>query len=123
MKDLEFYKLLGFIVVYIVFVVVGSIGMGLFVVIFFNCEFCFRRMVWLFIILLYVILFIFFIFVWKYMFNNGYGVINFMIVDVFYLFKEVLFWFDNLVFSFFLVIFFVIWCYFLYVFILFLVIL
>lgn len=101
LKDPEFYKSLGLTVAYTVLVVVGSTGMGLLVAIFFNREFRFRRTARSLIILSYVTPSISLIFAWKYMFNNGYGVINFMTVDVLHLFKEAPLWFDNPVSSFF----------------------
>lgn len=103
LKDPEFYKSLGLTVAYTALVVVGSTGMGLLVAIFFNREFRFRRTARSLIILSYVTPSISLIFAWKYMFNNGYGVINFMTVDVLHMFKEAPLWFDNPVSSFFLV--------------------
>ncbi|WP_338667685.1 sugar ABC transporter permease [Listeria innocua] len=123
LKDPEFYKSLGLTVAYTALVVIGSMGMGLLVAIFFNREFRFRRTARSLIILSYVTPSISLIFAWKYMFNNGYGVINFMTVDVLHMFKEAPLWFDNPVSSFFLVTFFAIWRYFPYAFISFLAIL
>lgn len=121
--DFGFWYLLWMMVWYIVLVVVGSIVFGLVVVMFFNCEFCLCKIVCLLVIFFYVMLFILLVFVWKYMFNNGYGIVNYFGVDFLYFYEQVLLWFDNLGSSFVLVVLFVIWCYFLYVFILFLVIL
>ncbi|ROZ42296.1 carbohydrate ABC transporter permease, partial [Enterococcus avium] len=57
------------------------------------------------------------IFAWKYMFNNGYGIINNFLVDKLHLFSEAPLWFDNPGSSFALVVIFAIWRYYPYAFI------
>lgn len=123
LTDAEFYKSLALTFGYTILVVVGSTGMGLLVAIFFNREFRFRKTARSLIILSYVTPSISLIFAWKYMFNNSYGVINFVGGDILHLWKDAPLWFDNPVSSFILVVLFAIWRYFPYAFISFLAIL
>jgi multiple sugar transport system permease protein len=123
LKDGEFYKSLGVTILYMICTVVGSTGVGLSIAIFFNRPFKFRKTARSLIILSYVTPSISLIFAWKYMFNNGYGVVNYIGGDILHLFKEAPLWFDNPVSSFILVVLFAIWRYFPYAFISFLAIL
>ncbi|EUJ52318.1 carbohydrate ABC transporter permease [Paenilisteria rocourtiae] len=123
LTDAEFYKSLALTFGYTILVVIGSTGMGLLVAIFFNREFRFRKTARSLIILSYVTPSISLIFAWKYMFNNSYGVINFVGGDILHLWKDAPLWFDNPVSSFILVVLFAIWRYFPYAFISFLAIL
>ncbi|MGS6555049.1 carbohydrate ABC transporter permease, partial [Escherichia coli] len=63
------------------------------------------------------------VFAWKYMFNNGYGIVNYLGVDLLHLYEQAPLWFDNPGSSFVLVVLFAIWRYFPYAFISFLAIL
>ncbi|EUJ52421.1 carbohydrate ABC transporter permease [Listeria fleischmannii] len=123
LKDPEFYSSLGLTVGYTVLVVAGSTVLGLAVAIFFNRDFKFRKTARSLIILSYVTPSISLIFAWKYMFNNGYGIVNYFTVDLLHIFDSAPLWFDNPVSSFFLVVLFAIWRYFPYAFISFLAIL
>jgi multiple sugar transport system permease protein len=123
LKDGEFYKSLGVTILYMICTVVGSTGVGLAIAIFFNRPFKFRKTARSLIILSYVTPSISLIFAWKYMFNNGYGVVNYIGGDILHLFNEAPLWFDNPVSSFILVVLFAIWRYFPYAFISFLAIL
>lgn len=123
LSDPEFFKSLGLTILYTVLVVAGSTALGLAVAIFFNRPFKFRKTARSLIILSYVTPSISLIFAWKYMFNNGYGIVNFLTVDVLHLFDQAPLWFDNPVSSFILVVLFAIWRYFPYAFISFLAIL
>lgn len=123
LKDPEFFKSLGLTILYTFFAVAGSTAFGLGVAIFFNRPFKFRKIARSLIILSYVTPSISLVFAWKYMFNNGYGVINFLGEEVFHLFDQAPLWFDNQVSSFILVVLFAIWRYFPYAFISFLAIL
>jgi multiple sugar transport system permease protein len=123
LTDSEFYKSLGITVLYTASCVLGSTALGLAVAIFFNRPFKFRKTARSLIILSYVTPAISLIFAWKYMFNNSYGVINFIGRDIFHLFEKAPLWFDNPVSSFLLVVIFAIWRYFPYAFISFLAIL
>ncbi|PGS55907.1 carbohydrate ABC transporter permease [Bacillus sp. AFS041924] len=122
-KDIEFYKSLGITILYTVLTVVGSTVVGLGVALFFNRPFKFRKTARSLIILSYVTPSISLVFAWKYMFNNSYGIINYLGTDVFHLFKRAPLWFDNPVYSFIVVVVFAIWKYFPYAFISFLAIL
>jgi multiple sugar transport system permease protein len=123
LSDIEFLKSLGLTILYTVLAVGGSTVLGLLVAIFFNRPFMFRKTARSLIILSYVTPSISLIFAWKYMFNNSYGIVNFLGGDVFHLFKQAPLWFDNPVSSFILVVIFAIWRYFPYAFISFLAIL
>ncbi len=123
LTDPEFYQSLGVTILYTFFTVAGSTLVGLAVAIFFNREFKFRKLSRSLIILSYVTPSIALIFAWKYMFNNSYGIVNFIGRDVLHLFDTAPLWFDNPVSSFILVVFFAIWRYFPYAFISFLAIL
>lgn len=123
LTDAEFFKSLGITLLYTVLTVAGSTIFGLAVAIFFNRPFKFRKTARSIIIMSYVTPSISLIFSWKYMFNNGYGIVNYLGGDVLHLFKEAPLWFDNPVSSFLLVVLFAIWRYFPYAFISFLAIL
>lgn len=117
LKDGAFYKSLGLTIAYTALVVFGSTALGLIVAIAFNREFKYRGLVRSLIILSYVTPSISLIFAWKYMFNNGYGIINNLLVDKLHLFEQAPLWFDNPGSSFALVVIFAIWRYYPYAFI------
>lgn len=123
LSDVEFYKSLGITILYTVLTVIGSTILGLAVAMFFNRPFKFRKTARSLIILSYVTPSISLVFAWNYMFNNSYGVVNYLGVDVFHFFKQAPLWFDKPVSSFLLVVLFAIWRYFPYAFISFLAIL
>ncbi|SFC66395.1 carbohydrate ABC transporter membrane protein 1, CUT1 family [Bacillus sp. OV322] len=123
LTDAEFFKSLGITFLYMILAVAGSTGLGLAVAIFFNRPFKFRKVARSLIILSYVTPSISLVFAWKYMFNNGYGVVNYIGGDLLHLFDKAPLWFDNPVSSFILVVLFAIWRYFPYAFISFLAIL
>jgi multiple sugar transport system permease protein len=123
LSDGAFYTSLGITLSYMILTVAGSTAMGLGVAILFNRPFKFRKLSRSLIILSYVTPSISLVFAWKYMFNNSYGVVNFLVVDVFHLADKAPLWFDNPVSSFILVVIFAIWRYFPYAFISFLAIL
>jgi multiple sugar transport system permease protein len=123
LSDGAFFQSLGITLLYMIFAVAGSTALGLGVAIFFNRPFKFRKLSRSLIILSYVTPSISLVFAWKYMFNNSYGVVNYLVVDVFNLADKAPLWFDNPVSSFILVVIFAIWRYFPYAFISFLAIL
>jgi multiple sugar transport system permease protein len=123
LSDGAFFQSLSITLLYMILAVAGSTVLGLGVAIFFNRPFKFRKLSRSLIILSYVTPSISLVFAWKYMFNNGYGVVNFLVVDVFHLADKAPLWFDNPVSSFILVVIFAIWRYFPYAFISFLAIL
>lgn len=122
-KDVEFYKSLGLTILYTLLTVIGSTVVGLGIALFFNRPFKFRKTARSLIILSYVTPSISLVFAWKYMFNNSYGIVNYLGTDVFHIFKNAPLWFDNPVSSFLVVVIFAIWKYFPYAFISFLAIL
>lgn len=123
LTDAEFFKSLGITLLYMLLTVGGSTAVGLGIAIFFNRPFKFRKTARSLIILSYVTPSISLVFAWKYMFNNSYGVVNYLGDDVLHLFDQAPLWFDNPISSFFLVSLFAIWRYFPYAFISFLAIL
>nr|WP_318381579.1 sugar ABC transporter permease [uncultured Enterobacter sp.] len=123
LTDAAFWQSLWTTFWYTALVVLGSTGLGLGVALFFNREFRLRKTARSLVILSYVTPSISLVFAWKYMFNSGYGIVNFLGVDVLHLFSEAPLWFDNPGSSFFLVVLFAIWRYFPYAFISFLAIL
>lgn len=123
LTDPGFYQSLWVTFWYTALVVAGSTGLGLGVALFFNREFRFRKTARSLVILSYVTPSISLVFAWKYMFNNGYGIVNVIGADMLHLFDDAPLWFDNPVSSFILVVLFAIWRYFPYAFISFLAIL
>ncbi len=123
LSDPGFYHSLWVTFWYTALVVAGSTGLGLGVALFFNREFRFRKTARSLVILSYVTPSISLVFAWKYMFNNGYGIVNVIGADMLHLFSDAPLWFDNPVSSFVLVVLFAIWRYFPYAFISFLAIL
>lgn len=123
LMDSGFYQSLGITLLYTFLVVAGSTAIGLAIAIFFNRPFKFRKTARSLIILSYVTPSISLVFAWKYMFNNGYGIVNYLGSNVFHLFNQPPLWFDNPVSSFILVVLYSIWRYFPYAFISFLAIL
>ena len=123
LSDPGFYHSLWVTFWYTALVFAGSTGLGLGVALFFNREFRFRKTARSLVILSYVTPSISLVFAWKYMFNNGYGIVNVIGADMLHLFSDAPLWFDNPVSSFVLVVLFAIWRYFPYAFISFLAIL
>ncbi|MBU9825943.1 carbohydrate ABC transporter permease [Rahnella perminowiae] len=123
LSDPGFYHSLWVTFWYTALVVAGSTGLGLGVALFFNRQFRFRKTARSLVILSYVTPSISLVFAWKYMFNNGYGIVNVIGADMLHLFRDAPLWFDNPVSSFILVVVFAIWRYFPYAFISFLAIL
>ncbi|EME1784124.1 sugar ABC transporter permease [Cronobacter sakazakii] len=123
LSDPGFWHSLWMTCWYTALVVAGSTALGLSVAIFFNHEFRFRKNARSLVILSYVTPSISLIFAWKYMFNNGYGVVNWIAGDLLHLYDQAPLWFDNPSSSFALVVLFAIWRYFPYAFISFLAIL
>lgn len=123
LTDPEFWNSLFVTIAYTVLTVVGSTVVGLAVAMFFNREFRFRKLSRSLIILSYVAPSISLVYVWKYMFNQTYGIINYLLVDVTGILEQAPLWFDDPLLSFIVVVVFAIWKYFPYAFISFLAIL
>ncbi len=123
LSDPGFWHSLWMTVWYTALVVAGSTVLGLAVAMFFNREFRLRKTARSLVILSYVTPSISLVFASKYMFNNGYGIVNYLGVDLLHLYEQAPLWFDNPGSSFVLVVLFAIWRYFPYAFISFLAIL
>ncbi|MGQ7112733.1 carbohydrate ABC transporter permease, partial [Escherichia sp. TWPC-MK] len=90
-----FWHSLWMTVWYTALVVAGSTVLGLAVAMFFNREFRLRKTARSLVILSYVTPSISLVFAWKYMFNNGYGIVNYLGVDLLHLYEQAPLWFDN----------------------------
>ena len=121
--DINFYKSLLLTILYTFFSVAGSTVVGLGAAIFVNRNFKFKGTARSLIILPYIVPSISLVFAWKYMFNNIYGIINYMLVDKLHILKEAPLWFDNPTSAFILVVLFSVWKFFPYAFLSFLAIL
>ena len=117
LTDSAFYKSIFVTVAFTALVVIISTVLGLAVAIFLNREFKGKKIVNAVVILSYVVPSISLIFVWKYMFNNTYGIINYLMTDVFHWCKEAPLWFDNPISAFILVTVFAVWKFFPYAYI------
>lgn len=113
-QDKGFYHSVFITLIFTVLVTSISTAFGLAVAVFMNKDFVGKKLVNSVIILSYVVPAVCLIFVWRYMFNNIYGIINYIIVDVLHLAKEVPLWFDQPVSAFILVTIFAIWKFFPY---------
>ena len=95
LSDPGFWHSLWMTVWYTALVVAGSTVLGLAVAMFFNREFRLRKTARSLVILSYVTPSISLVFAWKYMFNNGYGIVNYLGVDLLHLYEQAPLWFDN----------------------------
>ena len=95
LSDGAFWHSLWMTFWYTALVVMGSTALGLAVALFFNREFRLRKTARSLVILSYVTPSISLVFAWKYMFNNGYGIVNYLGVDLLHLYDQAPLWFDN----------------------------
>ena len=109
LTDPSFYHSVGTTLVFTALVVAVSTVMGLAVALLMNRTFAGKKLVNSIIIISYVVPSVCLIFVWRYMFNNIYGIINYFIVDLFHFTDEVPLWFDKPVSAFILVGIFAVW--------------
>lgn len=107
--DKNFYQSVFITLVFTVVVTVISTALGLGIAVFMNRDFVGKKLVNSVIIISYVVPAVCLIFVWRYMFNNIYGIINYIIVDVLHITDTVPLWFDQPVSAFILVAIFAIW--------------
>lgn len=107
--DGDFYTSLIVTVLYVLITVLGSTVLGLLVAILMNKEFKGRRIARSLILLSYVAPMVATVYVWKYMFNGLYGVVNYLLVDVLHIFETAPMWMDHPVFSVMLVVVYDIW--------------
>lgn len=108
-SDSEFYLSLAVTIVFVVLSVLLSTGLGLGVALLLNRKFRFRGVARSLLILPYVTPMVSLVYIWIYMFNPIYGVINYFFVDCLKLVETAPAWFDNLAFSFILVLLFDTW--------------
>ncbi|MCM8900430.1 sugar ABC transporter permease [Caldicoprobacter algeriensis] len=108
-SDESFLRSLLTTFMYVIITVVFSTIVGLLVALLMNREFRGRKFARSLIILPYVAPVISTVFVWQYMFNRIYGVVNYLTVDILYLFKDAPMWFDHPLFSLMLVVLFDTW--------------
>ena len=100
LTDKEFYKVLITTVLFVAVSVTLSTGIGLGVAILFNRQFPGRGIARSLILLSYVTPMVSLVYVWKYMFNAMYGVVNYILIDVLHLMETAPAWFDNIWFAF-----------------------
>ena len=107
--DPTFYKSLGVTIAYVVVTVFGSTLVGLLVALLMNRQFKGRRVARSLMLMSYVAPMVATVYVWKYMFNGLYGVMNYLTVDILHIFEEAPMWMDHPVYSVLLVILYDIW--------------
>lgn len=116
LADPSFYKALGVTVFFTLLVVFLSTAVGLAVAILLNRRFFGKKIVKALILLPYIVPSVSLIFAWKYMFNNTYGIINYLFVDILGVFERAPLWFDRPASAFVLVTLFCVWKFFPYAF-------
>lgn len=114
LTDPAFYHSIATTLLFTLVIVVFSTVIGLALACFLNRKFVGKKVVNSIIILSYVIPSVCLIFAWRYMFNNIYGIINYIVVDLLHLTNEVPLWFDQPVSAFILAAVFSIWRFFPY---------
>lgn len=107
--DPEFYLSLGVTILFVVVSVVLSTGLGLGVALLLNRKFKFRGAARSLLLLPYVTPMVSLVYIWIYMFNPIYGVVNYFLVDCLKVMGSAPAWFDHIVFSFVLVLLFDTW--------------
>lgn len=112
----DFYRSLLTTVLFTVAVVSLSTALGMGVALYFNRDFKGKKIFKGLILLPYVVPAVSLIFGWKYMFNNTYGIVNYLIVDKWGLVEQAPLWFDRPVSAFVLVVLFCVWKFFPYAF-------
>jgi multiple sugar transport system permease protein len=114
LSDPTFYKSVFVTILFTGIVVIFSTILGLAISIYLNRDFVGKKLVNSIVILSYVVPAICLIFDWKYMFNNIYGIVNYLLVDVLKIVDTVPLWFDSQVSAFVLVSLFAVWKFFPY---------
>ena len=115
--DPAFYKSVGVTLAFTAVVTIISTVLGLALAVFLNRPFYGKKLVNSIIILSYVVPAVCLIFTWRYMFNNIYGIVNYVVKDLLHLVDEVPLWFDRPASAFILVSIFAIWKFFPYAYI------
>ena len=98
--DASFYHSVLITLLFTVIVTVISTVLGLLLAVFLNRKFFGKKIVNSIIILSYVVPAVCLIFTWRYMFNNIYGIMNYVVVDLLKLTDEAPLWFDQPTFAF-----------------------
>jgi multiple sugar transport system permease protein len=104
-----FAKSLSITLVYVLITVILSTTVGLLIALLMNRKFKGRGIARSLVILPYVAPIISLVFVWQYMFNTIYGVVNYLVVDILHIFSESPTWFDHPVFAIILIVLFDTW--------------
>ena len=115
--DSSFYSSVLVTFLFTIIVTVISTVLGLLLSVFLNRKFVGKKLVNSIIILSYVVPSVCLIFTWRYMFNNIYGIINYVVVDMLHLTDQAPLWFDQPVSALILVALFAIWKFFPYAYI------
>lgn len=105
----DFYQSLLTTVLYVSVTVAGSTVAGLLIALLMNHQFRGRKLARSLLLLPYIAPMIASVYVWQYMFNGLYGVVNYVLVDVLHLFQAAPLWYDHPVWSVVLVVLFDIW--------------
>jgi len=105
----DFYQSLLTTVLYVSVTVAGSTVAGLLIALLMNHQFRGRKLARSLLLLPYIAPMIASVYVWQYMFNGLYGVVNYVLVDVLHLFRAAPLWYDHPVWSVVLVVLFDIW--------------
>lgn len=114
LSDGEFWLALLNTVLYTALVVIGSTGLGLFAALMLNRDFYGKKIANALILVSYIVPSIASIYIFKYMFDTNYGIINYFLKDVIHAVDSTPLWFDKPGLSFTLVTIFAIWRYFPY---------
>lgn len=109
LADKEFYNVLLTTILFVIATVVLSTALGLGVALLFNRKFRFRGAARALVMLSFVTPAVSLVYVWKYMFNGLYGIVNYILVDSLHILDTAPAWFDNPVFSFISVVVFDVW--------------
>jgi multiple sugar transport system permease protein len=105
----DFVKSLSITLIYVLVTVTSSTTVGLLIALLMNRKFQGRGIARSLVILPYVAPIISLVFVWQYMFNGIYGIVNYLTVDVLHIFSESPAWFDHPVFAIILIVLFDTW--------------
>ena len=102
-------KVLVVTILFVAATVILSTALGLGVALLFNRKFRFRGAARALVMLSFVTPAVSLVYVWKYMFNGLYGIVNYALVDVLHILETAPAWFDNIVFAFISVVIFDTW--------------
>lgn len=114
LSDGEFWLALLNTILYTALVVIGSTALGLFTALMLNRDFYGKKIANALILVSYIVPSIASIYIFKYMFDTNYGIVNYFLKDVVHVVDSTPLWFDKPVLSFVLVTIFAIWRYFPY---------